>query len=93
MSEDKKVLTLKTVKANLNAIDPKLIETVMEFMEMMENSKVKGFGAVAVGDNGVIIDTWFSSVSPATMIGAIEMLKNDYIMRHWIDVSDEYDND
>jgi hypothetical protein len=93
MSDDKKVLTLKAVKASKQGIDPKMIETVMEFLEAMEDSDVKGFAAVAVGDHGVILDTWYSSISPATMIGAVEMLKNDYIMRHWIDVAEEYSTD
>ena len=55
----------------------------------METSKAKSFAAVACNESGEIVTTWYSALPHNALIGAVEMLKNDYMMNQWIYDEDE----
>jgi len=88
MKDDDKVVPIRPVAANdkkPDGVDSKMIEALGEFAAVLSQHKAKAFAAVAITDDGDIIDSWYTRISPAEMIGAIEMLKSDYILRHWVD--------
>jgi len=92
MKDDDKVVPIRSVAANdkkPDGVDPKLIEALGEFAAVLSQYEAKAFAAVAITDDGNVIDSWYTRISPAEMIGAIEMLKSDYILRHWVDDDDE----
>jgi len=92
MSDDDKVVPIRPMAANdkkPDGVDPKMIEALGEFAAMLSEYKAKAFAAVAITDDGNVIDSWYTRISPAEMIGAIEMLKSDYILRHWVADDDE----
>jgi hypothetical protein len=62
-------------------LDPDFERLLKEFKEVMVDLKADGFAAVAVNNKGEVVDTWLSGLPHATMLGALEMLKADYIGR------------
>jgi len=86
--DDDKVVPIRPVPVSdkkSEGVDPAMIEALGEFAAVLSQYKSKAFAAVAITDEGDIIDSWYTRISPAEMIGAIEMLKSDYILRHWVD--------
>lgn len=62
------------------ALDAALIHTFEEFRQLMIDHRAVSFAAVAVTASGEVIDTWFTAVPNPALIGAVEMLKHDFIM-------------
>lgn len=89
----KKVVKLRAVRPTEpdkpKGIDPNMLLTVAEFTAMMETSEAKAFAAVAVNEAGEVIDTWYTAMPHCGLIGAMEMLKNDYLMNSWMAEEDE----
>ena len=83
----KKVVKLRAVKPTEDkprGVDPNLSLTVAEFTDIMDTYEAKAFAAVAVNEAGVVIDTWYTAMPHCALIGALEMLKNDYLMNSWM---------
>ena len=84
----KKVVKLRAVKPTEpdkpKGIDPNLLITVAEFTAIMETYEAKAFAAVAVNEAGEVIDTWYTAMPHCALIGAMDMMKNDYLMNSWM---------
>jgi hypothetical protein len=50
----------------------------------METYEAKAFAAVAVNEAGEVIDTWYTAMPHCALIGAMDMMKNDYLMNNWM---------
>ena len=91
----KKVVKLRAVRPTEpdkpKGIDPNLILTVAEFTAMMEVCEAKAFAAVAINASGEVIDTWYTAMPHCGLIGALEMLKNDYLMNSWMAEQEDED--
>ena len=89
----KKVVKLRAVKRTEDkpkGIDPNLLLTVAEFTAIMDTYEAKAFAAVAVNQAGEVIDTWYTAMPHCALIGAMDMMKNDYLMDSWMaDQEDE----
>jgi hypothetical protein len=90
-----KVVRLTTVKPSKpekdEGLDANLMLTLMEFAAIMETTKAKSFAAVACDESGEIVTTWYSALPHNALIGAVEMLKNDYMMNQWMYDEEEGD--
>jgi len=64
-------------------LDINLILTLNEFAAIMDTTKAKSFAAVACSEDGEIVTTWYSALPHNALVGAVEMLKNDYMMNQW----------
>lgn len=83
----KKVVKLRAVKPTEDkpkGIDPNLLLTVAEFTDIMDTYEAKAFAAVAVNEAGEVIDTWYTAMPHCALIGAMDMMKNDYLMNNWM---------
>ena len=60
-------------------LDEDLKQTLQEFIELIYKHKAKSFAAVALSENGEVIDTWHCQ-DPTSLIGAVEMLKHDFVL-------------
>ena len=89
----KKVVKLRAVKPTEDkpkGIDPNLLLTVAEFTAIMDTYEATAFAAVAVNQAGEVIDTWYTAMPHCALIGAMDMMKNDYLMDSWMaDQEDE----
>ena len=81
MLKDKVVMlqAVKALAAEEKGIDPEMLLTLDHFLEIMQYHKAKSFAAVAVTDDGDVINTWFTTQSPLSMLGSIDMLKAEYL--------------
>jgi hypothetical protein len=84
----KKVVDLRAVKPSEpekpKGIDPNMLITMAEFTAIMEAYEAKAFAAVAVNKDGHVIDTWYTAMPHCALIGAMDMMKNDYLMNQWM---------
>ena len=88
----KKVVKLRAVEPTEDkpkGIDPNLLLTVAEFTAIMDTYEATAFAAVAVNQAGEVIDTWYTAMPHCALIGAMEMLKNDYLMNSWMAEEEE----
>ena len=88
----KKVVKLRAVEPTEDkrkGIDPNLLLTVAEFTAIMDTYEATAFAAVAVNEAGEVIDTWYTAMPHCALIGAMEMLKNDYLMNSWMAEEEE----
>lgn len=89
----KKVVKLRAVRPTEpdkpKGIDPNLLLTVAEFTAIMDTYEATAFAAVAVNQAGEVIDTWYTAMPHCALIGAMEMLKNDYLMNSWMAEEEE----
>jgi hypothetical protein len=88
MSDDDKVVPLRPVAVNnkkADGVDYDMLETLSDFMAVLTAHEARAFAAVGICGDGQIVNSWYTKVSPAEIIGAIEMLKSDYILRHWVE--------
>jgi Leu/Phe-tRNA-protein transferase len=51
--------------------------------------KARAYAAVAIDEDGRVIDTWFSALPHVALIGAMEVLKNDYLNELYGEKTDE----
>ena len=88
-----KVVKLTAVKPSKpdedEGLDINLLLTLNEFAAIMDTSKAKSFAAVSCSESGEIVTTWFSALPHNALIGAVEMLKNDYMLNQYMSDEDE----
>ena len=91
MTTDKVVMlrAVEAFEAETKGIDPEMLLTLDHFLEVMQYHKAKSFAAVAVTHDGEVINTWFTTASPLTMLGSIELLKAEFLQSQM----DEFDDD
>lgn len=84
-----KVVMLQAVKREVD-VDPELMLTIAELAQGVEALKCRAFAAVAVNDDGEVITTWYSTMTPVTLVGAIEILKSEFVDSNLKYEEDEY---
>ena len=88
-----KVVKLRAVKSSTpvedEVLDINLLVTLNEFAAIMDTSKAKSFAAVSCSESGEIVTTWYSALPHNALIGAVEMLKNDYLLNQYMSDEEE----
>ena len=88
-----KVVKLRAVKSSTpvedEGLDINLLVTLNEFAAIMDTSKAKSFAAVSCSESGEIVTTWYSALPHNALIGAVEMLKNDYLLNQYMSDEEE----
>lgn len=57
---------------------PEILKQIERFAAVCEETQAKGFAAVALTEEGQIIDSWYSRIPPVAMVGAISVLLQNY---------------
>lgn len=79
------IVSLTTVKPDgPKEISPYLLEQMDELVELMKENRARGFAAVAVCDDGSLIPCWYGGAGVVVTIGAIEILKTEFLMSQWM---------
>ncbi len=82
-----KVLSLVTTSKG--PVSDDLLASIESFTEVVTKDKARAYAAVAIDENGRVIDTWFSALPHVALIGAMEVLKNDYLNELYGEKTDE----
>lgn len=87
MSDDGNVIDIRSIRSKRsNATDQNFdaasLETMDEFRQLMAKYKAVSFAAVAITEHGEVLDTWFTPMPNPALIGAIEIMKVDFIQAH-----------
>lgn len=85
-----KIVSLTAVKPDgPKEISPDLLEQMDELVELMKENRARGFAAVAVCDDGSLIPCWYGGAGAVVTIGAIEILKTEFLMSQWMMEAEE----
>lgn len=82
-----KVLSLVTTSKG--PVSKDLLCSIDSFVEVVTSNKARAYAAVAIDEHGQVVDTWFSALPHVALIGAMEVLKNDYLNELYVENKDE----
>ena len=77
-----KVLSLVTTSKG--PVSDDLLASIESFTEVVTKDKARAYD-----EDGRVIDTWFSALPHVALIGAMEVLKNDYLNELYGEKTDE----